>query len=259
MGHYIFARIHRVETSLPYVIPVPAALPGLGLISFGTLGAVIRMRSPIATRDALVDIGAAGPIAGAIVALPLLVLGLSWSHYAPSPTAGMSFWVGHNSLAGILVGWWQSYKGIHTVAGHTAAFGDDLLMRICERWVLGPVPAGQDVMVHPIAMAAWFGLLVTCLNLFPIGQLDGGHVTYALFGKYHRALGRVVGYGLLLMGLFSSISWLVWWLVTTRVVGYDHPPVQEQAGQMSPLRLVVCAASLVLFILTFIPVPMDTL
>jgi membrane-associated protease RseP (regulator of RpoE activity) len=259
MGHYVFARIHRVETSLPFVIPAPAMLPGLGLVSFGTLGAVIRMRSPIATRDALVDIGAAGPIAGAIVALPLLVLGLSWSHYEPSPTAGMSFWFGHNSLVGMALHGWQAFRGTPVAEGHTAAFGDDLLMRICERWVLGPAPAGQDVVVHPIAMAAWFGLLVTCLNLFPIGQLDGGHVSYALFGKAHRTLGRAVGYGLLLMGLFSSFSWFVWWLVATRVVGYDHPEVQEQAGRMSPLRLAVCAASLGLFILTFIPVPMDTM
>jgi membrane-associated protease RseP (regulator of RpoE activity) len=259
MGHYIFARIHRVETSLPFVLPIPPWLPGVGHVSFGTLGAVIRMRSPIATRDALVDIGAAGPIAGAIVALPLLVLGLSWSHYAPSASAGMSFWIGNSSLAAQLAQWWQSFHGVHLPAAREMGFGDNLLMRLCERWVLGPVPAGQDVIVHPVAMAAWFGLLVTSLNLFPIGQLDGGHVTYALFGKYHRVIGRLVGFGLLLLGVFSCISWLIWWLVTTRLIGYDHPPVQEQSGPMSPLRLAVCAASLLLFILTFIPVPVSAL
>ncbi len=259
MGHYVFARIHRVETSLPFVIPVPPVLPGLGLVSFGTLGAVIRMRSPIATRDALVDIGAAGPIAGAVVALPLLVLGLSWSHYQPSPTAGASFWLGGDSVLAIVLHEWRVLHGQVAASSGVLACGDDLLVRICERWVLGPAPAGQDVVVHPVAFAAVFGLFVTSLNLFPIGQLDGGHVAHALFGEKSRALGRAVGWGLLGLGIFSSLSWLVWWLVATRLVGYGHPPVKNAAEPLSPLRRAVCAAALVLFVLTFVPVPVDSL
>ncbi len=262
MGHYVFARLHGVDTTLPFVIPVPPVLPGVGLVSFGTLGAVIRMRSPIATRDALVDIGAAGPIAGAIVALPLLVYGLSLSHYAPSPTAAASVWLGNDSL----LGWGRElWRNAHQLpigtgaAGHALSLGDDLLMRLCERWVLGPRPPGQDVVVHPIAMAGWFGLLVTALNLFPIGQLDGGHVAYALLGPRHRTLGRIVSFGLLGLALFSSLSWGVWWLVTSRFVGYDHPAVDDERLPLDGLRLAVCAASLLLFVLTFIPVPMDTI
>ncbi|MHB8416859.1 MAG: site-2 protease family protein [Myxococcales bacterium] len=259
MGHYVFARLHRVDTSLPYVLPAPGFVPGLGLLMFGTFGAVIRMRSPIRTRDALVDIGAAGPLAGAIVALPLLVLGTSLSHFAPSPTAAVSFWHGNQSLVALLSHAWASAHGAKLPSAGVMSFGDSLMIRLVNRWVLGPTPPGQDVWVHPIATAAWFGLLITSLNLFPIGQLDGGHVTYALFGRFHRTLGRAVGYGLLLLGIFSSVSWLVWWLVSTRFVGYDHPEVTDGTASLSTLRLVVCAASLVLFVLTFVPVPMDAL
>ncbi len=257
MGHYVFARIHRVDPSLPYVIPAPGWIPGLGTVMFGTFGAVIRMRSPIATRDALVDIGAAGPIAGAIVALPLLVLGTSLSHFAPSETAAASAWQGHNSLVAILERVWATHHGAAEPLGVTMSFGDSLLTKAAARWVLGPTPPGQDVFIHPIAVAAWFGLLVTCLNLFPIGQLDGGHVTYALFGRHHRALGRAVGVTLLLLGIFTCVSWLVWWFVATRFVGYDHPEVRDPGGPLSPLRLAVCAVALLLFVVTFVPVPMD--
>ncbi|MHB1846282.1 MAG: site-2 protease family protein [Deltaproteobacteria bacterium] len=259
MGHYVFARVHRVDTSLPYVIPVPPVLPGVGLVSFGTLGAVIRMRSPIATRDALVDIGAAGPIAGAIVALPLLVYGLTLSHYAPSPTAAASAWLGHDSLYGWGRELWRHAHGLPSAAGHSLALGDDLFMRLCERLVLGPTPPGQDAVVHPVAMAGWFGLLVTSLNLFPIGQLDGGHASYALLGeRWHRRLGKAVSVGLLGLALFSSLSWGVWWLVTTRFVGFDHPAVEDDRSRLDGLRLAICAIALLLFVTTFIPVPMDT-
>jgi membrane-associated protease RseP (regulator of RpoE activity) len=251
MGHYVFARIHRVDTSLPYLLPAP---PGL---TFGTFGAFIRMRSPIATRDALVDIGASGPIVGAIVALPLLVVGLRWSHLAPSPTAASSFWFGHNSGLNLLLA--LTHQGPPLSTGHLTSLGDNLLMRIVERLVLGPIPAGQDVVVHPVALAAWFGLLVTSLNLFPIGQLDGGHVTFALLGVRHRTLGRVVGYGLLALAFLSSMSWAVWWLLSTRLLGLDHPPVRDPETRLGPLRIAVCVASLVLFLLTFMPVPMDQL
>jgi membrane-associated protease RseP (regulator of RpoE activity) len=247
----VFARIHRVDTSLPYLLPAP---PGL---TFGTFGAFIRMRSPIATRDALVDIGASGPIVGALVALPLLVVGLRWSRLAPSPTAEASFWFGHNSGWNLLLA--LTHRGPPLQAGHLTSLGDNLLMRLAERLVIGPIPAGQDVVVHPVALAAWFGLLVTSLNLFPIGQLDGGHVTFALLGARHRALGRLVGWALLLLAFLSSMSWAFWWLLTTRFLGFEHPPVRDPETRLGPLRIAVCVASLVLFILTFMPVPMDQL
>jgi membrane-associated protease RseP (regulator of RpoE activity) len=269
MGHYVFARIHGVDTTLPYVIPAPP-LPGL---SFGTFGAVIRMRSPIPTRDALVDIGAAGPIVGALVAIPLLFLGLGWSKLAASPTADHSFWFGHETGFSLLltlvrdIAHWMGYALPATFdqaralsIGHETALGDNLLMRLAQRMVFGVLPPGQDVIVHPVALAAWFGLLVTSLNLFPIGQLDGGHVSFAVLGpKGHRILGRVVAYGLFLLGLFSSLSWIVWWLISTRFIGFGHPPVENSGRPLGPLRLTICVLSLLLFIATLIPVPMDQL
>jgi membrane-associated protease RseP (regulator of RpoE activity) len=252
MGHYVFARIHRVDTSLPYVIPAPP------IITFGTLGAVIRLRSPIPTRDALVDIGAAGPIVGALVALPLLFLGLHWSTIAASPTADQGFWMGHESGLSLV----RSWLGHATPPklGHTLMLGDNLLMRLAQRAVFGKLPAGQDVIVHPVAMAAWFGLLVTSLNLFPLGQLDGGHVSYAALGPAgHKVLGQVVGYGLLFLAFFSSLSWFFWWFVTRFVLGYRHPTIVNPDRRLGPLRLTICVLSLLLFIATFIPVPMDQL
>ena len=266
MGHYVFARIHRVDTTLPFVIPLPPILPGLGMVSFGTLGAVIRMRSRIGTRDALVDIGAAGPIAGAIVALPLLALGLSWSPVIPSPTADQSFWFGHQTLWHFAV---DAVNQVRALALHVpvvprtavgaSSLGDNLLMRIMSRLVLGPLPPGYDVLVHPVAEAAWFGLLVTALNLFPMGQLDGGHVSYAVFGeRTHRWIGRAFSWGVLLLAIFSSFSWLVWWFVTRWVIGFGHPPVSDETIKLGGLRVAIAAISLLLLILTFIPVPLDS-
>jgi len=270
MGHYVFARIHRVDTTLPFVIPAP---PFLGLL--GTFGAVIRMRSPIPTRDALVDIGAAGPIVGALVAIPLLFLGLGWSTVLTTPTADHSFWFGHETGFSLLLTFANdvAHRFGSTLpsalarflppslsAGSVTFLGDDLLMRLAQRLVFGVLPPGQDVLVHPVAKAAWFGLLITSLNLFPLGQLDGGHVSFAVLGpKWHRIVGRAVGYALLLMGLFSSLSWMVWWLVTTRFIGFGHPPVENAGRPIGPLRLTICVLSLLLFIATLIPVPMDSI
>lgn len=260
MGHYVFARLHRVDTSLPYVIPAPGYVPGLGLLMFGTFGAVIRMRSPIKTRDALVDVGAAGPIAGAIVALPLLVWGTSLSHFGPSPTAAASFWHGNQSLVALVTHAWAEAHGVKSAAAGVMSFGDSLAIRLVDRWVLGPTPAGQDVIVHPIALAAWFGLLVTCLNLFPIGQLDGGHVAYAVLGpRAHRWLGEIMSASLLLLAFVCSLSWTLWWIVTRFALGFQHPPVAQGSVKIDPLRTVVAVVSLALFIATFIPVPLDQL
>src|SRR5260370_38542007 len=148
-GHYFTARYYGASVSLPYFIPAPPPI-----FLFGTMGAVIRMRSSARDRSSLFDIAVAGPLAGLVVAVPALWLSLSWSRVAPVPQDAMSF-------------------------------GDSILMRLLTYLVLGRIPDGMDVFVHPVALAGWVGLFVTALNLFPVGQLDGGRIAYALFGARH--------------------------------------------------------------------------
>ncbi len=237
-GHYIAARIHKVPASLPYFIPVPPMLS-----PFGTMGAVISMRGRIRSRKALVDIGAAGPLAGMVVALPVLVWGLLHSQVRPASGGGM-------------------------------LEGESLLYLLLKRLTLGPIPAGYDVFLHPVAFAGWAGLFVTMINMIPIGQLDGGHIAYALFGPVQNQLGRMVHWGLLGLGALiigarfwlggswgtaieSGSFWMVWFallLVLKRFGGRDHPPTEP--GELGLVRTVVAAGSLLMFVLLFMPTPL---
>src|SRR5512142_2716097 len=238
MGHYVLARRYGVRATLPYFIPVP--------FGAGTLGAVIRMRSPIPSRRATLDIGAAGPLAGLAVAIPLLLLGLSLSEVravgaeavATSSTIQSPFAIVRALLA---------HQPLHGASG--TFFGDSAITWAAGRLVFGALPAGHDVYLHPVALAAWLGLLVTTLNLVPLGQLDGGHVVYALLGRRRaRAVGRIVSGGLLAAGLFWTWSWLLWWALTRLVIGVGHPPalVEEPLGAG---RKAIAWLSLVLFVL----------
>jgi membrane-associated protease RseP (regulator of RpoE activity) len=249
MGHYLFARRYQVAATLPYFIPVP--------FGFGTLGAVIRMRSAIPSRRAILDIGAAGPLAGLAVALPLYFLGLSLSEVrelpeslaraeAPSLLSAARWvllWVtGHGAGGGEYVG---------------AIYGDSALTWVAQRIVVGDVAPGYDVALHPVGVAAWLGLLVTTLNLVPLGQLDGGHVLYALFGRGRaRDLSRLVSAALLLAGVFVSWNWFVWWLLTRFLVRLGHPPALDEEP-LDPRRKAIAWLSLLLFALTFVPVPVS--
>jgi len=154
-GHYAAARIHKVEASLPFFIPMPFLSP------FGTMGAVIRMRSVIPTRRALLDIGASGPLAGLAVAIPLYAWGVSRSHPVPLDAVGDAM-----------------------------ELGDSLLSRLLDRCFAPPVPDGAELMFSPVALAAWVGMFITMLNLLPVGQLDGGHVAFALFGPRQNRIGQ---------------------------------------------------------------------
>jgi len=249
MGHYLVARWYHVDATLPFFIPfIPWGLGGIG-----TLGAVIRIRSRFPSRRAVLDIGAAGPIAGFVVAVPLLLWG-----YAHSPaTAGVD--LGAQSPLGWLLGWAHGQPS-------SSAGGDR------EIWVFGRsvvswaalhlthpgLPPGADVAEHPVAIAAWFGLLVTALNLVPIGQLDGGHVLYALLGgERARRVSSFFTWVLLALGLAVSASWLVWFLIARFLVRTGHPPALLEEP-LSPGRRALAIGALVLFAVTFMPVPLRT-
>jgi membrane-associated protease RseP (regulator of RpoE activity) len=244
MGHYLVARRHGVAATLPYFIPVP--------FGAGTLGAVIRMRSALPSRRAALDIAAAGPLAGLAVAIPLLLWGLAHSEVkvigeAPVASALVS------PLAVVRALW----EGRDLVSGTASIqfFGDSVITLAARFLVHGDLAPGTDVFLHPVAFAAWLGLLVTTLNLVPLGQLDGGHVLYALVGRRGALVGsRIVSAGLLAAGLFLSWNWLVWWLLTRFLIGLKHPPSLSEEPLDLPRR-AVAILSLVLFALTFVPVP----
>lgn len=221
-GHYFAARRHGAAVSLPYFIPAPPPLV------FGTLGAVIRMKSQGRDRNALFDIAVAGPLAGLVVAIPAVLLGLEWSRVAPVPTDD----------------------------GPLVMFGDSLLMRLAVFAKFGRIPEGMDVFIHPVALAGWVGLLVTALNLFPVGQLDGGRISYALFGPRHRRIGAATIAATIALGLLSgSPNWFVWAGVVMLLVGLGHHPPLDDVTPLTRGRYAVGIACLVLLVLLIPPVP----
>jgi len=242
LGHYVLARRHGVSASLPYFIPLP-------LLGFGTLGAVIRVRDRIPTRTALVDIGAAGPLAGFVVALPFLAWGYAHSQFVAVDPSDASF-LGPASL-------WSVVKHGMPVIG--TVYSDNLLLRGFERVFLGPRPPGMDVAGHPFVTAGWLGTLVTMLNLFPVGQLDAGHLTHALFGRRARTLGRLTLLGLAFLAVAYSFTWVAWFLVVSLVVGVRHPPVVWPEDPLGRGRGWVCVATLVVAVLCFLPAPFPAL
>jgi membrane-associated protease RseP (regulator of RpoE activity) len=228
-GHYFAARIHRVQASLPYFIPLPLLSP------FGTMGAVISMPERIRSRNALLDIGAAGPLAGMVVAIPVVIIGL-----------------------------WQS--PVHELSGHGMQEGQCLLYWLLKRAVVGPIPEGHDVFLTPTAFAGWTGLLVTMLNLLPIGQLDGGHIAYALLGSKQDVVAEGLRWALLAAFAYNywrfaqaapGLVWVVWFFLLTvmrRLSGMNHPPTEP--GELSPKRKLIAMGCVALFVLLFMPTPM---
>ena len=220
-GHYYYAQKHKVDATLPYFIPAP---PFLFLI--GTFGAFIKIKSPIYRKDALLQIGAAGPIAGFVIAVPALIIGLLLSDV-----------VEKNNIQGALI------------------LGDSILMKILT-WITHPkLMDTQDIMLHPIAFAGWIGLLVTMLNLLPIGQLDGGHVAYAMFGKKQRLIGQIAFIFLIPLS-FLSINWLIWGLLLLILMrSVKHPPIQDIHIPLSDTDKRIGYICLLIFIVCFIPAP----
>jgi membrane-associated protease RseP (regulator of RpoE activity) len=226
LGHYFTGRHYRVPVSLPYFIPVP--LPDFLGNVLGTLGAVIRMKAPITNRRTMLDIGAAGPLIGLVVALPVLVLGLSLSQVQPLPV-DQGYSMEGNSLLYLLIKY--------------AMFG---------RWLPGN---GVDVFIHPVAFAGWAGLLVTSLNLIPAGQLDGGHVFYSLLGDRAKRFTWPIILILGVLGVFLWPGWLLW-AGLVFLFGQGHPDPLDGITQLDARRKIVAVAVLVLFVLTFTPVPL---
>jgi membrane-associated protease RseP (regulator of RpoE activity) len=221
-GHYFTARHYRAIVSLPYFIPAPP--PFL----FGTLGAIIRMRSPAKDRNSLFDIAAAGPLAGLVIAIPAILLGLEWSVVGPVPTGG------------------------HIV------FGDSLLMQLFVYLKFGRLGDGMDVFIHPVALAGWVGLFVTALNLFPVGQLDGGRIAYALFGQRHRMVGVATFLALLALGAVTgAANWVVWAGLLFFLVGFHHSPPLDDVTPLTPGRWIVGVVCLILLVLLIPPIPIQ--
>ncbi len=216
-GHYVLSRIHGVPASLPLFIPGPPHF-------IGTFGAIIRLRGPIMSRRALFDIGVAGPLAGFVVAVVALVIGLNLS----------------------------------TVVDRTATYGlqlgEPLLLQFISWLVVGSLPPQADIVLHPVGFAAWFGLFVTSLNLIPIGQLDGGHVAYALWGSRQRTMAFAMVPLLIVLGFVGWPGWFLWAFMAG-LLGLGHPPVLDPHVPLGRGRIVVGWIALAVFILTFAPVP----
>jgi membrane-associated protease RseP (regulator of RpoE activity) len=225
MGHYLACRFYGVDASKPYFLPMPFLLTG-------TLGAFIRIRQPIPNKRQLFDIGIAGPIAGFLVAVPVLFAGMYLSRVEPLPPDFQGFWL-----------------------------GEPLLFKIAQWLTFGSLPEGTTVNMHPVGFAAWFGMLATALNLFPIGQLDGGHISYAVLGRKSTAvtLGMV---GCLIGLTFWSLSWAVWAGLTILMLlafGPRHPRTPDEDEPLDQARIWLAVFAVVMFALCFTPAPIEPL
>lgn len=220
-GHYLAARKNGVRTSLPFFVPAPP------FFIIGTFGAFILIKESIPNRKALMEIGCAGPITGFIVTIPTLVLGLSLSKVGPLvETAGLTY-------------------------------GSSILLAVISEMVLGVSPFSSDITIylHPIARAGWFGLLITALNLIPVGQLDGGHILYALFQKKYNVISKVFFILLIPLGFF----WYGWWFwgALLLLIGFQPAPLVFDAIPLERKHKVMGWVSIAILILTFIPIPFE--
>ena len=218
-GHYFACRYYNVDATLPYFIPAPILLTG-------TLGAVIRIRDSFPSKQALFDIGVAGPLAGFVVLVPLLVIGVGLSEVGPVPDEAIYF-------------------------------GEPLLYKALEWGYFGTIPDGMDVLLHPMGFAAWWGMFATAINLLPFGQLDGGHVMYASLGRRAStfsglSLAAVLGLAIL------SPSWIAMAVLMTAMsllFGFRHPRVVDEHEPLSRRRQAVAVLAAVIFVICFTPVP----
>ncbi len=215
-GHYLESRRAGIKVSLPYFIPGPTL--------FGTFGAVIRSKSPFKTRRDLLDVGAAGPIAGFVIAVIVIIVGLSRSQV------------------------------VEQVSGEGLILGESLIFKFLSWMVLKEVPEGHTVLLSPSAFAGWAGVLVTMLNLLPIGQLDGGHIMYALLGRNQRKVAMAATLALVPLGFFLWEGWFVW-VVLVLLIKIGHPPTLNDKVPLDSKRKLIGWLAMFIFILSFTPVP----
>ncbi len=218
MGHYIAARHFGVKATLPYFIPFPSII--------GTMGAIIKIKSPIKERRALLYIGASGPILSFILSLVASIVGIYLSEVKKLPVSA---------------------------DGMTPIFGDSLLFSAMVKFIHGDIPSGSDIYLSPYAWAGWIGFLVTSLNLMPIGQLDGSHIIYSLIGRKQLFFGWAALGGLIILSFFWP-AWLIWIAITLFFLMIGHPHV-EDIHNLSVGEKIIGWSCVIIFIITFIPVP----
>jgi hypothetical protein len=214
-GHFFACRFYRINATLPYFIPAPTLI--------GTLGAFIKIKSRITRKNQLFDIGVSGPLVGFILAVPAVVYGLTLSKAVPPILQEGEF---------------------------VLTFGEPLIGTL----IFKDIPSDYNVFLHPIAFAGWVGILVTSFNLFPVGQLDGGHVSYALLGKKSRQLSQLLLVVFIVMGFLFWIGWFIW-VFLLLFLGLKHPHIIDEAAPLSPRRKFLGFLMVLIFILSFIPDP----
>jgi membrane-associated protease RseP (regulator of RpoE activity) len=216
LGHFFVCRYYGISASYPYFLPAPTLI--------GTLGAFIRIRSPIYNRKALFDVGLAGPVVGFLFAVPALAIAILYSKVVP-----------------------------FSEAHGPTVFGQPLVMRLLLA-VLRPGVMRQDLLLHPVGRAAWVGLFATALNLLPGGQLDGGHILYSVTSKYHKKITMVVALLLIPLGIFFYGGWILWSILLL-AIGFRHPPLLNRWEKLDRTRLLWAAVAVFIFILCFMPMP----
>jgi len=223
LGHYIFAKKHSVDATLPYFIPVPTLI--------GTFGAVIKMRSRVRKRNSMIEIGAAGPIAGFLVALPALIIGFYTADIVPISE------------------------------GEGIQLGESIITKLVTIILYPDLADNMQLSLNSVGFAAWIGMFVTMLNLIPVGQLDGGHILYAVFEKQHFNIARLCFAAILLLGIVPlffdhlSLNWLVWAVLIFFLIKVKHPPSITDRQALSLKDKIVAIIALIIFIITFIPIP----
>ena len=223
LGHYFASKRHGVNATLPFFIPFPTII--------GTFGAFIKIKDRIPERRSLFDIGFAGPAAGFVVALPLLFVGLFLSDISPASDEMVEGGIG---------------------------LGSSILVWCSTKLVFGAIPDGMELWFHPVAFAAWIGLWVTSINLLPIGQLDGGHIIYSVFGRRAWKIARYCWIALLPLGILWP-GWLVWAVLIIFVIKIKHPPTTYDWVPLDKRRKIMAYVALAIFILTFTPAPFTIL